>query len=175
MRLKKNSQARALGAERANRARTAWEEQAIAIYVQLLHERPHLTPKERRYEVTEWMNRNSTHPKRITDAMMLAALRRPETKSTLAALKEMFETSATSVTFSEEEDQEIWAAAAEITRFIDARYAQAFGSFVEATAVFRAACIEASKTDDFDSEVQRAVQVVRNKPPARVRTASADK
>jgi hypothetical protein len=172
--LKKGRPARTKGAENANRARTAWEAQAIAIYAQFLHERPALKPKERRYAVTKWMNENSSHPKRITDAMLLGALRRQETEATLAAFKEMFEAPGTDMLLTNKEEAEITAVAEELTRFIETSYSQAFRAFVEATAAFRAACIEASKTD-FASEVQRAVQVVRDKTPARVKAAPAGK
>ena len=167
--------ARAKGAEMANQARSAWEEQALAIYAQFLHERPSLRPKERRYAVTTWMNENSAHAKRITDAMMLAALRRPETKATLVALKEMFEAPDTTLALSDEEERELSAVAEEITRFVEARYSHAFSEFVAATTVFRGACIEAGKTDAFADEVQRAVKVVRDKAPARTKTGSAKK
>ena len=173
--MKKDSRARVKGAQEANQVRTSWEEQAIAVYAQFLHERPKLTPKERRYAVATWMNENSTHPKRITDAMMLAALRRPETRATLAAFKEMFETPSTDMAFTDEEEREISTAADELTRVIEAKYSNAFRKFAEAMAVFKAACIEASRADEFAAEVQRAIKVARDKAPARAKGGPAKK
>jgi hypothetical protein len=168
MQLKKDSRARAKGAEKANQIRTAWEYDAISKYAQLLHERPTLRPKQLRYEVRNWMDQNSKHPKRITDTMMLAALRRPENKSVLAEFKRVLETPAR-LCFDLRDDPAFQAAAVQQKRLIEAKYARAFDALVKSMAEFKIACINAGKTGDFASEIQRAAQVVRNKAPARAK------
>lgn len=169
-RLKKNSHAQSKGAEKTQVIRNAWRDQFIAIYAQFLREGPHLPLKAIREDAINWMNENSAHPKRITDAMALAVLRQDETQYTLAAYRES-QVIRPDPALSKDEEGELFDIAAEMIRLTEERYSEAFQKFVAATIKFKVACIEAGRHDDLEdflSEVQRAAKAACDKAPARI-------